>query len=734
MSKSVSGDPPSVVSSLRVTSLAPNTITYGDGSGFITSVPPGANGQVLTAQLSGPPIFANISGATNAANLIAGFQGQIPVQSAPSTTTFIANTAGLLQATPPGLPVFTNTPICSSIKLTSLTASTLVYVDVGNNTASIPNGSVGQILTATTGTPSFQTAPAPNVSSVTGILPILNGGTGTNNTTGFFAGPTGAVGVPAFRAIVNADLPVIDLTTGEVTGILPIAQGGTGASTFADTNVLIGNVSGPPTVRALTASDISAVNATSINGTVQVSQGGTGVSSTTANFVFAAPDNTNGVPSFRALVNRDIPAINLNSAQVTNTLQIANGGTGAVSFAQNSSLMGPISGGPGTPTIRTIDVADITAVNATAISGTVQIAQGGTGASSFSPSNVLIGPVLGGVPTLRTLLKEDISQVNSSALTGQVAVAQGGTGANSFSASGILIGPAGSSGTPSIRALTASDISAVSSSALTGQVAVAQGGTGVSTTANHNCFLGPISGGPSEPSFRLIDASDIPAITLTSGVTGILPIPNGGTGSNSFANSTLLIGPTTGGPLQPTIRSLVASDLPSVPLTTGVTGILPVANGGTNTATAAANLVFATPDGSTGAPSFRAIVSEDLPGKVSWTPAVTKLSGGTLTSATYASQTGSYQTLKNVTTISARIDVTTAITGSAIQMYVALPATPQTNSIFVVFREDNTSQVLGQVTGGSNQFVLKSSTLGNFNFATGTNNYIVSFTITIFSS
>jgi hypothetical protein len=55
--------------------------------------------------------------------------------------------------------------------------------------------------------------------------------------------------------------------------------------------------------------------------------------SKTANFVLAAPNGTAGVPTFRAIVAADIPTLNQNTtgtaSNVTGTVAIANGGTGA---------------------------------------------------------------------------------------------------------------------------------------------------------------------------------------------------------------------------------------------------------------------------------------------------------------------------------------------------------------------------------------------------------------------
>ncbi|MBP6144739.1 MAG: hypothetical protein KA445_03780, partial [Sediminibacterium sp.] len=55
----------------------------------------------------------------------------------------------------------------------------------------------------------------------------------------------------------------------------------------------------------------------------------------------------------------------------------------------------------------------------------------------------------------------------------------------------------------------------------------------------------------------------------------------------------------------------------AVDLTTKVIGLLPTSNGGTGTITATANTFFATPDGTSGAPSFRGILASDIPSDLS---------------------------------------------------------------------------------------------------------------------
>lgn len=78
----------------------------------------------------------------------------------------------------------------------------------------------------------------PSIFSVTNS-PVTTSGTltatfisETANTV--FAAPNGSAGLPTFRQLAAADIPLISLTTG-VSGILPVINGGTGSSTGAAT-------------------------------------------------------------------------------------------------------------------------------------------------------------------------------------------------------------------------------------------------------------------------------------------------------------------------------------------------------------------------------------------------------------------------------------------------------------------------------------------------------------------
>jgi hypothetical protein len=126
------------------------------------------------------------------------------------------------------------------------------------------------------------------------------------------------------------------------------------------------------------------------------------------------------------------------------------------------------------------------------------------------------------------------------------------------------------------------------------------------------------------------NAATTGAVTLA----GTLIAVNGGTGFSSYAVGDLLYANTTTTlaklPDVATGNALISGGVGVAPswgkigLTTHVSGILPVANGGTGVATATANTVFAGPtSGASAPPAFRALVAADITG-LTYSAPVTK--------------------------------------------------------------------------------------------------------------
>jgi hypothetical protein len=165
-----------------------------------------------------------------------------------------------------------------------------------------------------------------------------------------------------------------------VSGTLPIANGGTGS----------------------TSTQFVALG-TNVSGTLPIANGGTGVDSTTTTdkFFFAAPNASSGAPTFRAIVASDVPTLNQSTTGSAATLTTPRAiygnnfnGSAALTQVIASTYGGTGNGftkfsGPATAE-KTFTLPDANATILTT-NAAVTVAQGGTGATTLTTNNVLLG-------------------------------------------------------------------------------------------------------------------------------------------------------------------------------------------------------------------------------------------------------------------------------------------------------------------------------------------------------
>lgn len=284
---------------------------------------------------TGLPISTGVSGlGTGVATFLA----------TPSSTNLAAAVTG---ETGSGALVFATSPTLVTPALG--TPSALVGTNITGTAADLSIG--GNAATATT----LQTARtiqtdlasassasfngSANVTpGVTGTLAIANGGSGATTAatarTNFGATTVGsnlftlvnpsAVTFPRF----NADNTVSALDAASFRTAI-------GAGTSSTTGTVT-SVGGTGTVSGLTLSGtVTTSGNLTLDGTLAVTP--SNFASQTANTVLAAPNGVAGTPTFRALVAADVPTLNQNTtgtaANVTGTVAIANGGTGSTTAA-----------------------------------------------------------------------------------------------------------------------------------------------------------------------------------------------------------------------------------------------------------------------------------------------------------------------------------------------------------------------------------------------------------------
>lgn len=397
------------------------------------------------------------------------------------------------------------------------------------------------------------------------------------------------------------------------------------ASSVAD-GVTSVNVSGGTTGLTTTGGPITSTGTITLTGTLAATNGGTGLTSLGS-----------GVAAFLGTPS----SANLAAAVSDET------GSGALVFANSPTLVTPALGTPSSATLTNATglpiatgvsglgtgVATFLATPSSANLAAAVTNETGSGALVFATSPTLTTPDLG-TPSAATL-------TNATGLPISTGVSGLGTGVATFLA------------TPS---------SANLASAVTDET-----GSGALVFANSPTLTTPNLGTPSAAT--LTNATGLPISTgvsgLGTGVATFLATPSSanlasavtdetGTGALVFANSPTLVTPALGTPASATLTNATG-----LPLSTGVTGTLPLANGGTGqtTANAAFNALVPSQTGNSGKflttngtnTSWATIGGGGAYTEGTWTPRIEI--GGSSTGITYAGRSGRYTKIGNLVTL-----------------------------------------------------------------------------------
>ena len=446
-------------------------------------------------------------------------------------------------------------------------------------------------------------------------------------------------------AVVLNTQPLI--TSPTITGLLDFTGTTSSASNFHTTQT-----SGVMTIGGTSGTGNIIFGRSTVSQTTNIQAGATASGSTkTINLGTAGLSGSTTAINIGSAVAGATSTTTLNgTVTLANALAVSSGGTGATTAAAARTNLGATTVGSNFFTLANPSAITFTRINADNTVSTLDAATFRTAIGAGTGSGTVTS-VTGTSPV-----------ASSGGTTPAISLSSGyGDTQNPYAsktANFVLAAPNGSAGVPTFRAIVAADIPTLNQNTtgtaanVTGVVAFANGGTGqTSRQAAMDALAGAVTAGQylrgdgTDVVMAAIQAADVPTLNqnttgsaatlttartiqtnlastssasfngsanITPGVTGTLPIANGGTGETTRqAAMDALAGAVTSGQYlrgngtDVVMSAIQAADVPTLNQnTTGtasnVTGVVAIANGGTGQTTASAAFNALSPVTSTG--------------------------------------------------------------------------------------------------------------------------------------
>ena len=585
-----------------------NGVLFGNGTGNLLATAAGGAGTLCLVETNGgAPTFGSCSGSTSTSwSSLTNPSANLSLSMGANTSLFTYNAA-----TGASVDLFniidttgnTGTGHLFTVNTVGTSVAKPVRFTSGGTANGVEMNTSGVLVPIGTG--------GITANAFSGQVPIANGGTGQSTAnTGFNAlspmtaagdiiyGGTSGAGTRLAAGTANQLLhsgttpswSAVSLTA-DVSGILPIANGGTGQFTASAAFNALSPITNVGDLIIGTGTNAAGRLAIGSNGLCLVANGTTATWSSCA----AGAVGGSGVSGQVAFWNGSSTITsNANFSYASNILQLTQQNNGGDTLYMKRNTDTTPSGnflhfqnGAGNSDIFKLDISGnlttagtVTFNSSTA--GTLQLTQGpapllvGNAIQLIAPTAVVVGGeqfVFPGTPSTGFLRFTNSSGV----LTGSFLPASGiGACVNT------VVTATNDNATPTCNPVT-------------GLMFQSQAA---------NTFLAAPNGSVGTPTFRTIVSADIPQVNLNlggnGGVTGTLPISNGGTNAttalNAFNNLSpmtaagdIIYGGTSGsgtrlaaGTATQVLHSGTTPSWSAVSLTTDVSGILPIANGGTN--------------------------------------------------------------------------------------------------------------------------------------------------------